>query len=123
MVLSRRLLFRSVIWEIARPRHPLTAGHILIRHKIKQTDLAVMAGIARENVNRALSDWERRRVVISVPQPLTGNREPPRQTDAIVIPDRDEISACDGKRRREPVSAGRTVSCHVDNLHAWRVAA
>jgi hypothetical protein len=31
MVLSRRLLFRSVIWEIARPRHPLTAGHILIR--------------------------------------------------------------------------------------------
>jgi len=31
MVLSRRLLFRSGIWEIARPRHPLTAGHVLIR--------------------------------------------------------------------------------------------
>jgi CRP-like cAMP-binding protein len=43
------------------------SGHILIRHKIKQTDLAVMAGIARENVNRALSDWERRRVVIRSP--------------------------------------------------------
>jgi CRP-like cAMP-binding protein len=39
-------------------------GHVLIRHKIKQTDLAVMAGVARENVNRALSDWERRKVVI-----------------------------------------------------------
>lgn len=31
MVLSRRLLFRSGIWEIAVPRHPLTAGHVLIR--------------------------------------------------------------------------------------------
>lgn len=31
MVLSRQLLFRSGIWELARPRHPLTAGHILIR--------------------------------------------------------------------------------------------
>ncbi|BCW49465.1 hypothetical protein [Arthrobacter sp. StoSoilB13] len=31
MVLSRRLLFRSGIWEIARPRHPLTTGHVLIR--------------------------------------------------------------------------------------------
>jgi CRP-like cAMP-binding protein len=40
------------------------SGHVLIRHKIKQTDLAVMAGIARENVNRALSDWKRHKVVI-----------------------------------------------------------
>ena len=40
------------------------SGHVLIRHKIKQTDLAVMAGVARENVNRVLSDWKRRKVVI-----------------------------------------------------------
>jgi CRP/FNR family transcriptional regulator, cyclic AMP receptor protein len=40
------------------------SGHVLIRHKIKQTDLALLAGIARENVSRALSDWERRKVVI-----------------------------------------------------------
>jgi len=39
------------------------SGLVLIRHKIKQSDLAVMAGIARENVNRALSDWKRRKVV------------------------------------------------------------
>src|SRR5215207_2017665 len=39
------------------------SGQVLIRHKIKQSDLAVMAGIARENVNRALSDWKRRKVV------------------------------------------------------------
>ena len=31
MGLERRLLYRSGFWEIARPRHPLTAGHILIR--------------------------------------------------------------------------------------------
>lgn len=29
--LERRLLFRSGIWEIARPRTPLTEGHVLIR--------------------------------------------------------------------------------------------
>lgn len=27
----RRLLFRSAIWEIARPRAPLTLGHVLVR--------------------------------------------------------------------------------------------
>lgn len=31
MVLSRRLLFRSAFWELARPRHPLTAGHVVLR--------------------------------------------------------------------------------------------
>ena len=35
-------------------------GRIVIRQKIKQTDLAAMAGIARENVTRILNDWERR---------------------------------------------------------------
>ena len=39
------------------------SGQVLIRHKIKQSDLAVMAGIARENVSRVLSDWKRRKVV------------------------------------------------------------
>src|SRR5215813_11726021 len=32
---------------------------ILIRRKISQSDLAAMAGVARENVSRALSDWKR----------------------------------------------------------------
>ena len=39
------------------------AGRILIRHKISQSDLAAMAGVARENVSRALSDWKRRDLV------------------------------------------------------------
>jgi CRP/FNR family cyclic AMP-dependent transcriptional regulator len=36
---------------------------VVIRHKISQNDLAAMAGVARENVNRALSDWKRRKLV------------------------------------------------------------
>jgi CRP/FNR family transcriptional regulator, cyclic AMP receptor protein len=38
-------------------------GRIIIRQKIKQTDLAAMVGIARENVTRVLNDWERRKLV------------------------------------------------------------
>jgi CRP/FNR family transcriptional regulator, cyclic AMP receptor protein len=39
------------------------AERVLIRHKISQSDLASMAGSARENVSRALSDWRRRGLV------------------------------------------------------------
>jgi CRP/FNR family transcriptional regulator, cyclic AMP receptor protein len=38
-------------------------GRVLIRHQIGQSDLAAMAGVARENVSRALSDWKRRGLV------------------------------------------------------------
>ncbi len=34
-----------------------------MRQKITQSDLAAMAGIARENVSRILKDWMRRRIV------------------------------------------------------------
>jgi CRP/FNR family cyclic AMP-dependent transcriptional regulator len=36
---------------------------ILIRHKIKRTDLAAMAGVAAENVSRIMNDWMQRKVV------------------------------------------------------------
>jgi len=39
------------------------AGRVVIRHPIGQCDLAAMAGVARENVSRVMSDWERRKVV------------------------------------------------------------
>jgi len=39
------------------------SGRIVIRQKIGQSDLAAMAGIARENVNRILNDWKRRKLV------------------------------------------------------------
>jgi CRP/FNR family cyclic AMP-dependent transcriptional regulator len=39
-------------------------GRILLNHKISQADLAAMAGVARENVSRTLSDWQRRNLVV-----------------------------------------------------------
>ena len=39
---------------------------IVIRQKIKQPDLAAMAGIARENLNRILTDWKRRKLVSQI---------------------------------------------------------
>jgi CRP-like cAMP-binding protein len=38
-------------------------GRILVRQKVTQSDLAAMAGIARENVSRVLQDWMRRKLV------------------------------------------------------------
>jgi len=43
--------------------HDVGAGRIVIRQKITQSDLAAMAGIARENVSRILNDWKRRNLV------------------------------------------------------------
>ncbi len=39
------------------------SGRIVIRQKIGQSDLAAMAGIARENISRILNDWKRRKLV------------------------------------------------------------
>jgi CRP/FNR family cyclic AMP-dependent transcriptional regulator len=38
-------------------------GRIVIRQKVSQADLAAMAGVARENVNRLLHDWTSRSLV------------------------------------------------------------
>jgi CRP-like cAMP-binding protein len=43
--------------------HDVGNGRVLVRQKITQSDLAAMAGIARENVSRILKDWERQSVV------------------------------------------------------------
>jgi CRP/FNR family transcriptional regulator, cyclic AMP receptor protein len=63
--------FLSLKGQVARALFDLAAafGHdtgdrrILIRQKITQSELAGMAGIARENVSRILNDWKRRKVV------------------------------------------------------------
>jgi CRP/FNR family cyclic AMP-dependent transcriptional regulator len=41
----------------------LGQGRILVRQKVSQSDLAAMAGIARENVSRVLHDWTSRSLV------------------------------------------------------------
>jgi len=43
--------------------HDVGQGRILIRQKVSQSDLAAMAGIARENVSRVLHDWAQRSLV------------------------------------------------------------
>jgi CRP-like cAMP-binding protein len=43
--------------------HDVGQGRIVVRQKVTQSDLAAMAGIARENVSRILNDWMRARLV------------------------------------------------------------
>ena len=38
-------------------------GRIVIRQKVSQSDLAAMAGIARENVSRIMNDWMRAKII------------------------------------------------------------
>jgi CRP/FNR family cyclic AMP-dependent transcriptional regulator len=38
-------------------------GRVVIRQKVSQSDLAAMAGIARENVSRIMNDWMRAKIV------------------------------------------------------------
>jgi CRP/FNR family cyclic AMP-dependent transcriptional regulator len=39
------------------------SGRILIRHRITHSDLAAMAGVARESVSRTLSGWQRQKIL------------------------------------------------------------
>jgi CRP/FNR family transcriptional regulator, cyclic AMP receptor protein len=41
----------------------LGRGRVIVRQKVTQSDLAAMAGIARENVSRVLNDWANRSLV------------------------------------------------------------
>jgi CRP-like cAMP-binding protein len=43
---------------------------ILIEHMISQRELASMAGVARENVNRVLAGWKRQKLVTTSHQNL-----------------------------------------------------
>ena len=40
-----------------------TPGQLVIRHKIRQDDLAALAGVARENASRILSEWRERKII------------------------------------------------------------
>jgi CRP/FNR family transcriptional regulator len=67
------------------------SGHILIRHKIRQSDLAAMAGVAREYVNRVLRDWMRHKVV-------TRSSGYYRLDDIAALQRRAELSQNEGRR-------------------------
>jgi CRP/FNR family transcriptional regulator len=40
-----------------------TPGQLLVRHRIRQDDLAALANVARENASRILSEWTARKVI------------------------------------------------------------
>ena len=42
------------------------SGRIVILHKIRQSDIAAMAGVARENVSRTLTELKRRGLIIQL---------------------------------------------------------
>jgi CRP/FNR family cyclic AMP-dependent transcriptional regulator len=42
---------------------PTGASDIVIRYRISQNDIAAMAGLARESVNRTLNEWRRKGIV------------------------------------------------------------
>jgi CRP/FNR family transcriptional regulator, cyclic AMP receptor protein len=44
------------------------SGRIAIRHRITQSDLAAMAGVARESVSRTLGVWQREKVLKGSPR-------------------------------------------------------
>jgi CRP/FNR family transcriptional regulator, cyclic AMP receptor protein len=46
---------------------PSSEGHIVFQDRITLADLAAMAGVARENASRVLSDWRRRKFVTGSP--------------------------------------------------------
>ncbi len=46
--------------------HDVGQGRLLVRQKVTQSDLAAMAGIARENVSRILNDWMRVKLVTRI---------------------------------------------------------
>ena len=52
------------------------SDRVIVRHKIGQSDLAAMTGIARENLSRILKDWERRKIVIACRVTIALRRNP-----------------------------------------------
>jgi CRP/FNR family transcriptional regulator, cyclic AMP receptor protein len=54
---------RALLTLAANLGETMESGGILIPRMINQGDIAAMAGVARENTNRILSEWKRRKVV------------------------------------------------------------
>ena len=46
--------------------HDVGQGRLLVRQKVTQSDLAAMAGIARENVSRILNEWMRVKLITRI---------------------------------------------------------
>jgi CRP/FNR family transcriptional regulator, cyclic AMP receptor protein len=60
-------------------------GRILIRHKVTQSDLAAMAGVARESVSRTLGVWSRQKIIERVSRTGYVVRETKLKTEARAV--------------------------------------
>jgi CRP/FNR family transcriptional regulator, cyclic AMP receptor protein len=66
--LSMRARLAYALLELARNLgEGLPSGAIVIPIRLSQKDLAALAGVARENINRLLGEWERGKVVTKSP--------------------------------------------------------
>jgi len=68
MVASSFLTVRARVARalLAFARHlgeEVEPGRVRIRHKVTQSDLAAMAGVARESVSRTLGGWTRQKII------------------------------------------------------------
>jgi CRP/FNR family transcriptional regulator len=59
----RARVARSLLQFARQLGEEVGPGRILIRHSITHSDLAAMAGVARESVSRTLREWHRQKVV------------------------------------------------------------
>ena len=79
---------------------PSSEGHIVFQERISLADLAAMAGVARENACRVLSEWRRRKFV-------TGSSHRPCINNIAAI--KREMDLTDGSHAR-PRAASRAMS-------------
>jgi CRP/FNR family cyclic AMP-dependent transcriptional regulator len=61
--LSVKARLARALLNVAKYVGKENGGQIQLGHKISQGDLAAMAGVARENVSRTMSDWRKRAIV------------------------------------------------------------
>lgn len=60
---ARARVARALLQFARQLGEEVGSGRILIRHRITQSDLAAMAGVARESVSRTLREWHRQKVL------------------------------------------------------------
>ena len=85
-------------------------GRIIICHPIRQSDLAAMAGIARENVSRILSDWKRRMIVTRLAQQYCINDPTALKRE---LEDRQATTARPEERDGAAATASGSTDCNL----------
>src|SRR5215467_4406824 len=63
--LSSKARVARALFEVAELVGKPSGPRIILDEKISHADLAAMAGVARENVSRVLSEWRRRNLVLT----------------------------------------------------------